>query len=59
MQTNCPNIQEPENYLRSSMSQERLTALAQRLIERKIFKELKFDNVINDFVAQKVQKADI
>ena len=43
------------NYLRSSMSQERLTALAQLSIEWKTFKELKFDDVINDFVTQKAR----
>ena len=48
------------NYLLSSMSQERLTASAQKTnkknIEWKTFKELKFDNVINDFVTQKAQR---
>ena len=43
------------NYLR----QERLTALAQQSLERKTFKELKFDDVINDFATQKARKADI
>ena len=47
------------NYLWSPLSQERLTVLAQLSIERKTFKELKFNDVINDFATQKARKADI
>ena len=36
-----------------------LTALAQLSIERKTFKELKYDDVNNDFATQKAQKTDI
>jgi hypothetical protein len=44
------------SYLRSIMSQERLNGLAMLLIEKQLFKKLKYKNLINIFVSQKAKR---
>ena len=41
------------------MSQERLNRLAILLIEKKILEELKYENLICNFISQKARKIDI
>ena len=43
-------------YLRSIMSQERLSKLAILSIENKILEELEYKNLISQFVSQKARK---
>jgi len=45
-----------KNYLRSAMSQTRLTDLAVLSIERELADGLNFDSVINNFAERKAQK---
>ncbi|XP_037755803.1 uncharacterized protein LOC119566406 [Chelonia mydas] len=45
-----------ENYLRSTMSQERLTGLAVLAIEQDITLSLSYDDIITDFAAKKARK---
>ena len=48
-----------KNYLRSAMSQTRLTDLAVLSIERGLADGLNFDNVINNFAERKARKASL
>ena len=45
-------------YLRSIMSQERLSKLAILSIENEILEELEYKNLISQFVSQKTRKID-
>ena len=45
-------------YLRSIMSQERLSKLAILSIEKEILEELKYKNLINNFASHKTRKID-
>ena len=45
-----------KNYLRSTMSDARLTNLAILSIERELTDEIDFDDVISEFAARKAQK---
>ncbi|CAM4486186.1 unnamed protein product [Caretta caretta] len=45
-----------KNYLRSTMSQERLTGLAVLAIEQDITLSLSYDDIITDFAAKKARK---
>ncbi|KAL4597957.1 hypothetical protein ACB092_11G025900 [Castanea dentata] len=45
-------------YLRSTMSQERLSGLAILSIEKEMFEELEYKNLINQFASQKARKID-
>ena len=45
-----------KNYLRSTMSQERLTGLAILSIEQEIACQLSYDNIITEFANQKARK---
>ena len=45
-----------KNYLRSSMSQERLNGLAILCIEKNILESIDFETVIHDFASSKAQK---
>ena len=46
-----------KSYLRSTMSQIRLTSLAILSIERDITNVMNFDTIINDFAALKIKKS--
>ena len=45
-----------KNYLRSSMSQERLNGLAILFIEKNILESIDFETVIHDFASSKARK---
>ncbi|XP_052621147.1 uncharacterized protein LOC111916696 [Lactuca sativa] len=45
-----------KNYLRSSMSQERLYGLAMLCIEKDMLDKIDFDNIINDFASRKARR---
>ena len=45
-----------KTYLRSTMSQQRLNGLALLSIEKKMLNEINYDNLIDNFASQKVQK---
>ena len=45
-----------KSYLRSTMSQERLSGLAILAIEKEILTELEYDDLINNFASQKARK---
>ena len=47
-----------KSYLRSTMSQERLSKLAILSIEKEILEELKYKNLINNFASHKTRKID-
>ena len=47
-----------KSYLRSTMSQERLSGLAILLIEKEMLEELKYKNLISNFASQKARKID-
>ena len=47
-----------KSYLRSTMSQERLSELAILQIENEILKELEYKNLISQFLSQKARKID-
>ena len=47
-----------KSYLRSTMSQERLSGLAILSIEKEMLKELKYKNLISNFASQKARKID-
>ena len=47
-----------KSYLRSTMSQERLSRLAILSIEKEMLEELKYKNLISNFASQKVRKID-
>lgn len=45
-----------KNYLRSTMSQTRLTGLSTISIEKDIAETIDYDNLINDFASKKSRK---
>jgi len=45
-----------KNYLRSTMSQERLNGLATLCIEKKLLDEIDIDSIITDFAARNVRR---
>ena len=45
-----------KSYLRSTISQERLSRLAIPLIENKMLEELEYKNLISQFASQKQEK---
>ena len=45
-----------KSYLRSSMSQERLSNLAFLSIEKDLLSKLKYKSLISDFASQKIRK---
>uniref|UniRef100_A0A8I6X471 HAT C-terminal dimerisation domain-containing protein n=1 Tax=Hordeum vulgare subsp. vulgare TaxID=112509 RepID=A0A8I6X471_HORVV len=45
-----------KNYLRSTMSQERLNGLATLCIEKKLLDEIDIDTIISDFASQNVRR---
>ena len=45
-----------KSYLRSTMSQERLSGLTILSIENEMLEELKYKNLISQFASQKVRK---
>jgi len=47
-----------KSYLRSTMSQERLSGLAILSIEKEMLEELKYKNLISNFASQKARKRD-
>ena len=47
-----------KSYLRSTMSQERLSRLAILSIEKEMLEELKYKNLISNFASQKTRKID-
>ena len=47
-----------KSYLRSTKSQERLSRLAILSIEKEVLEELKYKNIISNFVYQKARKID-
>ena len=47
-----------KSYLRSTMSQEKLSGLAVLSIEKEMLKALKYKNLISNFASQKVRKID-
>ena len=47
-----------KSYLRSTMSQERLSGLAILSIEKEMLEELKYKNLISNFASQKARKID-
>ena len=47
-----------KSYLRSTMSQERLSGLAILSIEKEMSEELKYKNLISNFASQKARKID-
>ena len=47
-----------KSYLRSTMSQEKLSGLAILSIEKKMLEELKYKNLICQFASQKTRKID-
>ena len=48
-----------KSYLRSTMSQEKLSGLAVLSVEKEMLKALKYKNLISNFASQKVRKIDI
>jgi hypothetical protein len=44
------------NYLRSTITQERLNDLAILCVEKKLLDEIGLNNIIDDFVSQNVRK---
>lgn len=48
-----------KSYLRSTMSQERLTALATISINHRVAENISYDELVDDFAARKVRKARI
>jgi hypothetical protein len=44
------------NYLRSTMSQERLNGLATLCIEKKLLDEIDIDTIITDFASKNVRR---
>ena len=47
-----------KSYLRSTMSQEKLSGLAVLSVEKEMLKTLKYKNLISNFASQKVRKID-
>ena len=47
-----------KSYLRSTMSQEKLSGLAVLSVEKEMLKALKYKNLISNFASQKVRKID-
>ena len=47
-----------KSYLRSTMSQERLSGLTILSIEKEMLEELKYKNLISNFATQKARKID-
>ena len=47
-----------KSYLRSTMSQEKLSGLAVLSVEKEMLKALKYINLISNFASQKVRKID-
>lgn len=45
-----------KTYLRSTMSQQRLTGLAKICIEKELSEQLNYDFIINDFASKKARK---
>ena len=45
-----------KNYLRSTMSQERLNGLATLCIEKRLLDEIDIDTIINDFASRNVRR---
>jgi hypothetical protein len=45
-----------KNYLRSSMSQERLNGLMTLCIEKKLLDDIDINSIIDDFVSKKVRR---
>ena len=45
-----------KTYLRSTMSQQRLNKLTLLSIEKEMLNEINYDNLIDNFASQKVQK---
>jgi hypothetical protein len=45
-----------KNYLRSTMSQERLNGLATLCIEKRLLDEIDIDTIINDFASRHVRR---
>jgi hypothetical protein len=45
-----------KNYLRSTMTQERLNGLAILCIEKKLLDEINLNGIIDDYVSKKVRK---
>jgi len=45
-----------KTYIRSTMSQQRLTGLATICIEKELSEQLNYDNIISDFASKKVRK---
>jgi len=45
-----------KNYLRSTMSQTRLTGLSTISIEKEIAETINYDTIINDFASEKARK---
>lgn len=62
MVTNCSGersfsvLKRVKNYLRSTMSQSRLSALSLLSIESEIVRSLNYDNIIHDFASTKARK---
>ncbi|KAK4738398.1 hypothetical protein R3W88_002095 [Solanum pinnatisectum] len=48
-----------KSYLRSTMSQERLSGLAILSIEKELLEEIDYTKIINNFASQKVRKIDL
>lgn len=48
-----------KNYLRSTMGQSRLTSMSILSIEKNLVNQLSFDDVIDDFAAQKARKVKL
>jgi hypothetical protein len=46
-----------KNYLRSTMSQERLNGLAICSIEKKILKSIELDTILNDFASRNAYRS--
>ena len=47
-----------KSYLRSTMSQEKLSGLAVLSVEKEMLKALKYKNLISNFASQKARKID-
>ncbi|CAI6356253.1 unnamed protein product [Macrosiphum euphorbiae] len=45
-----------KTYLRSTMSQQRLTGLATIRIEKELSEQLNYEDIINDFASKKARK---
>ncbi|KAI4982735.1 hypothetical protein ZWY2020_023227 [Hordeum vulgare] len=50
------NLKLLKNYLRSTMSQERLNGLATLCIEKKMLDEIDIDTIISDFASKNVRR---